>query len=113
MYVLNPVKARGSVALGTDTQPIVGCGHCFLQNTARGHKERCLSSSVFIIRAGALSRIPCPPISDRLRSNENTNLTDKVVKYANCMSVIKKEDNSDVIAHGDETAESVVKWTIC
>lgn len=77
------MKTRGPVALGTDTQTIVGWGHCFLQNTARGHTERCLSSSVFIIRAEALSRTPWPPISDRLRSNENTNLTDKVVKYAN------------------------------
>lgn len=100
--------------MSVDTQPIVGWGHCFLQNTAGGHNKRCLSSSVFIIRAEALTRIPCPPISDRLRSNENTNLTDKVVKYANCMSdMVKKEDNSDVIAHGEETAESVLKWTIC
>lgn len=110
VYVLNPVKAMGSVALGTDTQPMLGWGHCSLPSTARGHKERCLFSSVFIIRAEALSRIPCPPISDRLSSNENTNLNDKVVKYANRMSdMIKKEDNSGVIAHGEETAESVVK----
>lgn len=73
------VMAGGPVAPSTSKTPNNGLPHHFLQSMASGCKERCLFCSVFIRRAGACSRTPSSP-PYRLRSNENTNLSDKVVK---------------------------------